>query len=787
ALIRQGYRYRDIAVVVRSSAEWEEIIAPVMRLFNIPVFMDRRVPVDNFPITAFIVGAMNVVCGSYKSEDILRWLKTGLTDISEDEVFTLENYIFTWDISGKQWLTPFTLNPEGYVPESEKTKTKLEAINDIRKRAVAPIEKFASAAGDTDIFHIASALYALMCDCHADTHLQELAEKLEQTDGELASRQLRMWDVIIGLLDQSVQLLGKERMSLADFSQLFGYMLGTSDLGSIPSYTDQVTFAQADRTRLDDPKILFVLGANEGKFPKAVSSFGAFTDTERRRLEQLGVNVAKPSENMALDERLLNYFTLTQPSQKLFVSYSLSDTDSSPLSPSETVEIIKNVLPDIEINKYHSAESCDDLETDAQSFEVLARRYGKKDALSQGLCSYFEQKPEYKSRLRALGRAAQNRPFEFENPAVARRLFGEKMLLSATRVENFSTCKFKYFCRFGLGAYPRLSAKVDAMRYGSVMHYVFENVFTRYGGRKISKLSSEELTQVIRTLIADYIEREMGGTLDKTPRFMYLFEKLADTAYLLVKKMGEEFAQSDFETAAYELSISPNGKVKPLTIRTKSGIELSVIGSVDRVDVMTGENGNYFRVVDYKTSKKMFGLSDILYGLNMQMLIYLIAIWKNGGEIFPGYLPAGVLYMPAIKPQPSKSRDPVSGEQTTICMNGLLLGEPRVLSGMEKALAGKFIPVKLKSDGSFLGENSLVTLSQFGQIAEHIEVLLEKMAQSLCGGDIEALPTVLSKSPCEYCDYSAVCGHEKDSPSVLAEKFDKAAVLEKLCVKEEEK
>ena len=124
----------------------------------------------------------------------------------------------------------------------------------------------------------------------------------------------------------------------------------------------------------------------------------------------------------------------------------------------------------------------------------------------------------------------------------------------------------------------------------------------------------------------------------------------------------------------------------------------------------------YVRVVDYKSGAKTFSLSDICYGLNMQMLIYLFSICEADGAV-----PAGVLYMPArdsvIQAERNASGEEIQAQRLKrLRMNGILLEDRSVLSAMEPNLAGVFIPVKTKKDGSFDARSSLASLEQMGLI-----------------------------------------------------------------------
>lgn len=61
-------------------------------------------------------------------------------------------------------------------------------------------------------------------------------------------------------------------------------------------------------------------------------------------------------------------------------------------------------------------------------------------------------------------------------PETANDYFGGGHYFSASQIEVYHQCRFKYFCRYGLGAKERRPAEIDALEYGSLMHYLFEQI-----------------------------------------------------------------------------------------------------------------------------------------------------------------------------------------------------------------------------------------------------------------------------------------------------------------------
>ena len=359
-------------------------------------------------------------------------------------------------------------------------------------------------------------------------------------------------------------------------------------------------------------------------------------------------------------------------------------------------------------------------------------------------------------------------------------MFGENLTVSASQVERFSKCRFSYFCNYGLRVRERLKAEINPMEYGTMVHYILERFFTQYSKNEYSAMTDEQLSAFIRSAVQAYLEGYLGGSESKEQSFLYRLEVLCGNLRLLLRHLIEEMKQSDFEVADCELKIG--GDIPAYTLQLPTGENIAVCGSVDRVDVMHTDGGDYLRIIDYKTGGKTFKLSDILFGLNLQMLLYLCSIAREGAQRYGSFTPAGILYMPAVVP--NIIADGLDGDAVqkkisdSFKMNGLLLDDVRVIKGMDKTEGAKYIPVKIKN-GAAVKSDSLATLAQFGQIFQKLNDTVAGMGEKLFGGDIAAVPLGGGTDACQYCPYDSVCGYRRSDPvTVFGVKND--AVFEQL-------
>ena len=390
-------------------------------------------------------------------------------------------------------------------------------------------------------------------------------------------------------------------------------------------------------------------------------------------------------------------------------------------------------------------------------------------------------------RLAAIGRAAAQIPATLDGE-VARALFGANIRASATRVDVYHRCRFSYFCRYGLNAKRLRPADLDVLQRGTIVHYVLEKMILRYGGDlKLTDPSSRAVD--IHGFVEGYIAEAMGGRENLPPRLTYMLRRVESLLGDLLSRMAEEFAAGDFQPAACELVIGRDGEVPPLEVELAEG-SLTVEGAVDRVDVWNQEGRQYVRVVDYKTGSRVFGLPDVLGGLNLQMLLYLFILEERGKPfaIAAGprpsaadaveIQPAGILYMPS-KRTVGKPDDDEAALRRGGRMNGLLLDEPPVLRAMERDGEGYYIPVQYgKRDGLPLKSAPLLGRQDFDLLHTHIRRLLAAMGDTLHKGDIAVDPLDGRDSgACKYCDFRSVCGREPSATNRKVEKLSAAEAL----------
>ncbi len=780
------WRYRDFAVICRSLEGYQIPLRRIFANYGIPYFMDTARPAANTPVVSLLSAALEVAQRGYGTQQVLAFAKNLCLGLDPAQLAALENYCYIWGIEGKSWVEDFVNHPSGMAESfSPQDREQLEQINTLRRAVITPLRRFASRVKNPTGYSFGEALYRLLEEVKAGEYLSQAARQMPAEEGQaFLEEEEAIWEQVMELLDLFGGVIGQRSLSLQRFCELFALGVASIEVGQIPQTLDQVIVGAADRIRSAAPKGVFVIGAAEGEFPAAYHSAGIFSEGERTALISGGIPLFRCGSVQSVQEKYYAYFAVTAPSHFLQVSYSKTTLTGEQKTPSAICSWTSEILG-LPVTDTSLLPREDRVYGPVTALWAYASLWNKDTPLRATLEQYLKESGQG-ALAGTLGHWPDSSQFAIQNPQVSRQLFGSTMRLSPSRVERYYNCPFAYFCASGLRVQPRRKVEFNPIESGTVIHLVLQKMVMIHGGKGLAQVDEKLLRRQVREIIDGYLEEKLVTAKDLPKRFHYLYTRLVSQLVQLLMQLGTELAQSQFEPQEFELPIAREGEVPPLELTTPDGATVLVEGIVDRVDIMRRGEKKYVRVVDYKSGSKKFQLSDVYYGLNMQMLIYLFSIWQNGREELRDTLPAGVLYMPAhsrfVRTDRHISDQELGAERAkTYQMSGLVLEDREVIQGMEQEAKGIFIPAKLKPDDTVDAASSVATLAQMGKLKTRIEKNITQMAQLLLDGQIAALPVSDARyNPCSYCDYRQLCGYEEGHPCKELEKLKPSEFFDRL-------
>ncbi len=787
-LVREeGFRFREIGVVARNFDAYSDLVESVFDRYGVPVFCSAMHDILEKPVLSLVTAALDTVSGGYRYDDIFRYLKTGLTDLEDGDRDLLENYVLLWDVRGSRWTQekPWTMHPRGYgYPMEDGDRELLDRLDRVRRQVAGPLELLRKNPDRTGAGQ-AKALYDFMERICLPGRLLERVERLNgQGDRTLAEEYRQLWDILCGALEQCAALLGDAPMELDEFSGVFRLVLSQYDVGAIPVSLDRVTAGETTRQTNHRVRALFFLGADDASVPQVSEEAGLLSDDDRSLLASYGLELNQGGEALLYREMTTLYQLCALPSDHLVLTWAGAEEGR----PCFVVERLKLLFDDLREQREEAMGGAFRLAAPRPALEQAGRRPQVRAALAA--------MPQYAPQVERLERVGDWQRGSLSRQGVE-RLYGHRVPMSASRMDKYRSCHFSYFMQYGLKAQPRKSAGFSAPEYGTFVHYVLEHVLRdlREGGEVISQgedgLSREQLDRIhalTDRAVETYVREELGGLENQTERFRYLFHRLIRSVRAVVDNVAGELASSGFQPISFELGFASRGDLPPVEL-TANGVTLSISGFVDRVDGWVKDGKLYLRVVDYKTGRKSFDLTEVWNGLGLQMLVYLFTLEERGSQLYGMPVEgAGVLYLPARDAiiRGSRSMSEAQRQKAVdkeLVRSGLVLNVPEVLDAMESQGDGgyRFLPLKVsKRTGAITGD-ALVSAQQLGRLQTHIQRVLEDICAELAAGNIAADPFWRGpeKNACRWCDYAAACHFEEGRgddrrrwlPSVSAREF----------------
>lgn len=773
----------DITILTPELSSYKSILENSFERYSLPYHIDLANSVAYTPFMVYITTIIALVERLVPDTELLfRYAKTGFSNCDLISMSNLENYCYIWEIDGRTWLSPFTVETDEY-PELEETRIKLlEPIQHLKNQC-----KLCKTSYD-----FCSVIYKFLELQEIDKKMQLLLEKTTTEVSYKIKQEFEfVWNQLIEILDIIVELYKEKPIKQKEFFSILLCLLKKVEYAIPPRTLDAVFVGQTKTSRLSSPKVTFILGANEGLFPSSVSGAGLFSEKERLQLEDIDIIVSKSPQEYISDEKLAVYKTLSSASHDLYLTYPLSNVANEKILPSLVVSQALSFFN----NSNEIIKTKQDIKSDYYAVTLQAAYYHYVRNFSKmtkeiSAMQYVLSKDEvFKERIAYLNKIHSDLSFKIEDSQLVEKLFGRTITLTPSKIEQYQLCPFKFYCENGLKLYYRQKVKMRGFYTGNMIHFCLQRILSSCTKEQFILKSPTELYDIIINEADNYWQSKMGGNFSKNYREQAEYQHTVEGMYNLILHIQSEFVQSEFYPAYLELQISNSNKDFPaLKIHTGKGKIIQIAGIVDRVDICNDGDDIWVRVVDYKTGTKKFSLGNVFYGLDLQMLIYLFVITMPN-TLLSKAKPAGVLYMPAGKIncdiQRGSNETKESYIEKSYKMNGLILDNPHLIELMDKSESGIYIPAKSKSKTSDnYKSGNFLTEKQMKNLHKYITNKLIEASEEIYSGKFDANPLITAqRDVCEFCTYSEICGNSSHNKCRLMEGKDsdrQKAVIEEL-------
>ena len=764
-------RYRDIAIITKNVSNYGNLTRAIFSKYDIPVFIDEKRELSQNIIVQYVLSIFEILQKNFTRESIFNYLKLGFSEIEEDDIFKLENYCIKWDIKQNKWKKDF-------VYEVKDKPQEIEYFNKLRVQIIDPlIELKNTIQNEKTAKNMAIAIYNFMQENNIEEKLSKKIEDLESENLiDLANEYKESYEIIIQILDEITTIYNEQKLTIDSFYQILKIGLKNAELGKIPGTQDQVIMGDVERSRSHKVDTMFIIGINDGVFPSVNKNEGFFGDDDRNKLKEKGIELANGTIENLYEENFNIYKAFTTAENNLFLSYSSSDSEGKSLRPSVLIHKLKKLYPnlqeesDVVTPKY---EITNENATYEELLENIARKQNGEEIedIWKEVYIYYNNIPEWKEKLKEdlKGLKYTNLPQNIDE-SIIEKLYGNNIKTSITKLEKYRSCPFSYYLQYGLNLKEKEELKIQSFDTGLFVHEIIDEFFKYIGNNKVEMseliLDDEKLSKIVEELMKNDLENGRNYLFKETYKYKVLVNRLKRILVKALKYIMESLVYSDFQIEGTEVEFDKNGKYKPITITLEDGKRVEIIGKIDRIDTARTEDGNYLRIIDYKSSAKNIDLNEVYAGIQIQLLTYLDAVCEEEDLI-----PAGVLYFSFLE-QIAKSDKKLSQDEIeeklreNFKMKGLILADVKVIQMQDNHLdeggTSKIIPAGITKSGSINKRcTNGVESEEFAILQKYIKKTVKDIAKEILKGKIDVKPyNKKGKTPCEYCAYKSICGFD---------------------------
>lgn len=779
-LVRDNkYKYSDISIIVQNIDTYSSLCKAIFSEYKIPIYIDSKKELSDNVLAKFILAVLDIYAKNWSNESIISYLKTGFLQIEENDIFLLEKYIKKWNIRGKksykeEW---------NFHDEKEFGEENIEKINILKKEFVTPLLRLQDELGNTKTAkQISENLYNFLINNNIDIKFENIIESLEE-EGKLdiASQYDTSWKIVMDVLDEITMAFEDEKISFENYAQIMKIGFSNSELGTIQMAHDEVTIGDVDRTRSHKVKAVFIVGLNDGSFPSLNKSEGFLNDADRDSIKKYGVELANGTLEQIYEENFNIYKAFTTPEEKLFLSYASSSSEGKSLRQSTIVNKIKKIFPNLksgsDILNYNI-----DFESKSYVFNTLLekiREFYEGEEIEPiwfSIYNIFAADEVWNEKLKnTISLIEKEKTKEKISKENIEKMYGDTLKTSVSRLEQYRSCPFSYFIKYGLKLNEKETFKVEALDTGSFMHEVVDSFFNiiEKENLNIRNLNEDEIDKIVSEIVIKKLKLDKNYIFSINEKYRNLAKRLQKVVATSMKYIVRSISQSSFDVLGHEVEFGENKEFKPIKVSTSSGKTVEITGKIDRIDIAKNNDGTYVRIIDYKSSVKNVDLNKVVAGLQIQLLTYLNEMCK-----VEDFIPAGVLYFdldnPSISTNKNLTNEEIANEiKKKFRMTGLIVADVNVIKMMDNNLkentgASEIIPGGLTAKGEISKSQNIITKSQFENLNIYMDKIIKEISEEILNGNIEAKPYYNSKvnkgkTPCYYCKYKSICKFEPDS------------------------
>ena len=761
-----GYRMKEIQVIANDEGAMQPVIRRVFAEYGLPVFADSSRAITDSAAVSFIADMLEFVRSRKLSQYLFAMLKSGLTALSDSDIEDLENYARTYRIRGSMWDRPFRYGADDL---GEEKFAALEAMREGMMSKISVLETMAKKDGCTAGEFTKAFRKYLRDDWQLGEKVAEAAALQEEAGlHDEAQRMTQSFRKALEILGQIDEIMGDSAMDLEEFTDIYEAGLSDVEVGVIPPAADALSMGTMIRTRPGRIRAVVILGANEGVLPLTPSTEGLFSADEKEYFREKGFALGSLDDIKMDEENSAMYRMMSRPSEKIYISWSMTDAGGGDAAESPVIGAIHEVFPKTKekgfVRKDIVSEGwgLDLVQDEDEAMRHLINRMKdpntpeEPEALTSAMLRWYAD--NRRERLDAMLAAAD---YDNDPKPLSRRTAKElytgrdgALRLSASSIGRYVDCPFGYFVDRGLRPEEEREFASDPRSVGDVYHECLMAVARQIMEdselpQKIRDGDDEELGRLVNAALDELSAGYRGGLFVSTGSEEFRMSRIREICAAAAKAMAEQLSAMTVTSADFEEAFGRSGRFGPISLRVGED-DVFVEGRIDRADYMDVGGDQRVRIIDYKTGSDKLDLWKMRHGLKMQLMIYLISASGEGLE------PAGMFYFnirDPIEPANDASQKKL-GElaerkpEETFTLRGAFIEEEGILDAMP--------PSVLQS------AKSGISRAEYEEVRSDVLAQIEKAAEGILSGKIGINPLRNDNTlVCGFCSCKPVCRRDR--------------------------
>ncbi|MBO4235019.1 MAG: PD-(D/E)XK nuclease family protein [Firmicutes bacterium] len=779
-LREKSYRLSDILVICNDQSERGGIISRVFQEYGLEVFDDKKRKVVNSPIAIYISALLNSMIYGYRAEDVIAALKSGITELTREEIAALEQYAYRLRVRGTTWKKEFTRG--SYMRRYRDGG--LNAIEEIRKKAIPPLLEFEELYKKSKTYgEFIGEVKAFFEDSLNIEEKMNALSEVQRSVGapDVAEESEQIWEVIKTIFDQIEEIMGSTPFDGKEFGEILRAGLSQLEIGVLPPSADDMLLGTMQRTRAGDVKSVIIMGANDGILPLKPSDDVLFSKEEMAELEAEGFAFGGDSDVRRMEEDMAMYRCMFKAEEDLWISYSTAGAKGDALQPSEVIATIKKIFTDLK--ETEDPNLSDDISARLGGDTNTLRRYSeamRNQKLGQpvdegwNVVSEWLSDKDNKEGSDNLRTIQENLDFTNAQEDLGKNvmdyMFNDSY--SPSELENFSSCPYKHFVSYVLRVEEERVDEVAGREIGDLYHSTLERFAAALTDNNAwDTITNEEADDMIELFANEWAEEYHDKLFKKKGAENYLLNRAISACKFVAWTLVEQARIGDIKESRYEVQFGRYGKsgdgktvLAPIERTLSDGRKVYIEGRIDRLDIM---NSGRVKIIDYKTGNMSLDLDAVRAGYSLQLMLYLEAAREGKKK------PAGLFYFLITEPRGSvdamvkeEAREAFEESlKASYRMDGVLIDDDDVIREIAGEFDGKSSVVKLgrKKDGEFDKSSGkyLISEEDLDGLQEEVRAITSDICEDIMAGRIELRPKKLGTSdPCTYCGYKSICNFD---------------------------